>query len=427
MPEPVRVRLVAFGAQALGSMPAAEVPPALRPVAKFAAAKRSRLGGTAIGAAIAGEPAFRAKTFEVATQAHPDLVRVLEQSELPVAADPVDVAALVYLQRPDGWEKLLDAALDAVRESTDTERRDREAQAATRVREQLDAARASARETRERLKGEISRLKEENTALRRKLQQARQQLASAQEGERNAREHASSAVDQAQTAQRAAEAEMRRLRGRLAEAEEAATSARRSGRGERDLTTARLALLLDTLSDAASGLRRELALPASSLRPGDTVQEARSPAARVDSSGGGRSAAEPAYLAELLTLPHVHLVVDGYNVTKTAWRTMPLDAQRTRLVQGLAAIAARSGSEVTCVFDGADVSAPPPVTPAQGIRVRFSPEGRSADELIGDLVEAEPDGRAVVVVTSDREIAERVRRPGVRVVEAVALAGLLRA
>jgi predicted RNA-binding protein with PIN domain/FtsZ-binding cell division protein ZapB len=419
------MRLVAFGAEALGSLPAADVPPALRPVAKFTAAKRARLGGTAIATAIDTDPAFRLKAFDVAARRHPDLVQVLEQSEVPVAADPVDVAAIAYLQRPDGWEKLVDAAAEAVRESADTERREREAEAAIRIREQLDAARASARDTRERLKSEINRLKEENSSLRRKLQQTRQQVAGAQEREQSARSDAAAAVDQAQVAQRAAEAEVRRLRGRLTEAEEAAASARRSGRGERDLGTARLALLLDTLADAASGLRRELALPASSLRPGDTVQGARTPSARPESSGG-RSAAEPGYLAELLGLPHVHVVIDGYNVTKTAWPTMPLEAQRARLIQGLVAIAARTGAEVTCVFDGADVTTPPPVSPAQGIRVRFSLAGRTADELIGDLVEAEPEGRSVVVVSSDREIAERVRRPGVRSVEAVALVGLLR-
>jgi predicted RNA-binding protein with PIN domain len=103
---------------------------------------------------------------------------------------------------------------------------------------------------------------------------------------------------------------------------------------------------------------------------------------------------------------------------------MPLDAQRARLGQGLAAVAARTGSEVTLVFDGADVTVPPPVA-APGIRVRFSPTGQTADELIRRMVRAEPEGRPVVVVSSDREVAEGVRRPGVRSVDSVALIGLL--
>ena len=104
---------------------------------------------------------------------------------------------------------------------------------------------------------------------------------------------------------------------------------------------------------------------------------------------------------------------------------MPLEAQRTRLVQRLAALSARTGAEVTCVFDGADVSVPPPVTPAQGVRVRFSLHGQSADELIGRLVAAEPPGRAVIVVSSDREVADGVRSSGARAVDSEVLMPLL--
>jgi predicted RNA-binding protein with PIN domain len=103
---------------------------------------------------------------------------------------------------------------------------------------------------------------------------------------------------------------------------------------------------------------------------------------------------------------------------------MPLEAQRNRLVQGLAALAARTGAEVTCVFDGADVEAPA-VALGPGVRVRFSPHGQTADELIRRLVAAEPVGRPVTVVSSDREVADGVRRSGARAVDSAALVGLL--
>ncbi|HEY9379434.1 MAG TPA: NYN domain-containing protein, partial [Jiangellaceae bacterium] len=134
---------------------------------------------------------------------------------------------------------------------------------------------------------------------------------------------------------------------------------------------------------------------------------------------------DDASLDDLLKLPRAHLVVDGYNVTKGAWPSMPLEAQRSRLVQRLSALAARTGAEVTCVFDGADVSVPPPVTPAQGVRVRFSPYGESADDLIRRLVTAEPSGRVVVVVSSDREVADGVRSRGARAVDSAVLISLL--
>jgi hypothetical protein len=60
------------------------------------------------------------------------------------------------------------------------------------------------------------------------------------------------------------------------------------------------------------------------------------------------------------------------------------------------------------------------------VRVRFSLPGQTADELIRDLIAAEPEGRPGVVVSSDREVADGVRRPGVRAVDAAALVGLLR-
>jgi rRNA-processing protein FCF1 len=57
----------------------------------------------------------------------------------------------------------------------------------------------------------------------------------------------------------------------------------------------------------------------------------------------------------------------------------------------------------------------------------FSPVGVLADDVIRDLVEAEPPGRPIAVVTSDREIVRDVlRRRGVRAVGSRALVRLLR-
>jgi predicted RNA-binding protein with PIN domain len=44
--------------------------------------------------------------------------------------------------------------------------------------------------------------------------------------------------------------------------------------------------------------------------------------------------------------------------------------------------------------------------------VLFSAVGETADDLIRRLVAAEPKGRPVVVVSSDREVAEGVQRSG---------------
>jgi rRNA-processing protein FCF1 len=60
------------------------------------------------------------------------------------------------------------------------------------------------------------------------------------------------------------------------------------------------------------------------------------------------------------------------------------------------------------------------------VRVLFSPRDVLADDVIRDLVAAEPPGRPVAVVTSDQEVVRDVlEKPGVRVVGSRALVRLL--
>jgi predicted RNA-binding protein with PIN domain len=76
---------------------------------------------------------------------------------------------------------------------------------------------------------------------------------------------------------------------------------------------------------------------------------------------------------------------------------------------------------MTCVFDGAELDAPVPLAAPRGVRVLFSRAGQTADELIRQLVRAEPQGRPVVVVSSDREVADGVARTGARPVASALL------
>jgi predicted RNA-binding protein with PIN domain len=129
---------------------------------------------------------------------------------------------------------------------------------------------------------------------------------------------------------------------------------------------------------------------------------------------------DAARLDQLLALPRVHLVVDGYNVTKTGYGELSLEQQRVRLIAGLAVLRAQTGAEVTVVFDGAERLPAAPAAP-RGVRVIFSAVGEIADEVIRRLVRAEPTGRPVVVVSSDREVADGIRQAGAHPVFAVAL------
>jgi predicted RNA-binding protein with PIN domain len=134
---------------------------------------------------------------------------------------------------------------------------------------------------------------------------------------------------------------------------------------------------------------------------------------------------DPAMLEQLIALPRAHLIVDGYNVTKTAWPEQSLERQRERLLAGIAPLVARSGAEVTVVFDAAGSTERPVVNRPRGVRVLYSPAGVIADDVIRELVAAEPRGRPLVVVSSDNEVAGDVVRAGARCLAAGALTRLV--
>jgi predicted RNA-binding protein with PIN domain len=417
LPEPVRQRVVALASDTLGELTAEEVPASLRPFARFAPGRRARLAATPLAAALETDIVFRQRVSERLRTAVPDLADAVGHGLAPPAADPLDVAAAAFLLRPVGWAKIVDDVADHLERESAAQTSGADAETVARLRDQVSAARSEARADRDRLRAELASLKEENTTLRKTLRQARDRAAAAEkEAARNA-ELAAETRDQAAADAARADAELRRIRSRLSDVEASLEAARRSAREGRDVASARLRLLMDTLVDAAQGLRRELALPPVSTRPADTVA-AHAPASSGAAAAGPEDAAS---LETLLGLPQVHLVVDGYNVTKTAWPTLTLETQRNRLVTGLGGLAGRTGAEVTCVFDGAKLDVTPAVAVPRGVRVRFSPAGVTADEVIRRLVAAEPPGRPVVVVSSDREVADGVRRAGARPVAATAL------
>ena len=353
LPESVRQRVIALAADVLGGLAPDETPPPLKAVAKFTAPKRAKLGGTAIAAALESDAEFRGRVLEAARSAHPGLVEAVSAGQPPPAADPADVATVAFLLRPDGWTDLVAAAGDSARRTGTRPgppvMPPRSFGCASSCRP-CGPRRGDPRAVEGRDRAAQGRERGAATAPERGTDTGR--------GERGCWARGDGGVGARRERGRIGpgrrEAEARRLRARLAEVEQALEGTRRAGREGRSLETARLGLLLDTLAEAAAGLRRELALPASTVRPADTV-DALEPAPVW---AGGRPGDDPAALDDLLSLPQAHLIVDGYNVTKSAWPTMPLEAQRNRLVQGLAALAARTGAEVTCVFDGADVGAP---------------------------------------------------------------------
>lgn len=412
LPEPIRQRVVALAAAVLTALPNDEMPVALRKVAKFAPNRRARLGGAAIAAQLTADAVFRQRISSRVLADAGELGTAVLGGMAPAAADPIEVAALAYLARPEGWRDLLDAAGQAVAaeaESTAVAEhiRDAETRAA-----RAEHDRAVARVEADKLRDELARVRDELGQLREEARASGKALRDTQAQLKRANELLSIEKGRAAKGHGDHEAELRRLRAKLADAEAVAGDARQAARDSRAVDEARLWLLLETIGQAAAGLRRELALDPAKVLPGDTVAAAYADMAGAPTATNrATDADDPARLAQLLALPKAHLVVDGYNVTKRGFAEMSLEQQRNRLVTGMGGLAAQTGAEVTVVFDGAERVHGLPAPP-RGVRVLFSRKGETADEVIRRLVRAEPPGRPIVVVSSDREVADGVRRHG---------------
>jgi predicted RNA-binding protein with PIN domain len=405
LPEPVRDRIAELSAAAVAKLPATDVPRQLRPVAKFAPAKRAKLGGAALLAALGESAQFRTAVIEWLREHRTDALD-------PNAADSVAAAAAAVLLGESGAAGRV--RLVAKNAEENSLRAERDAALArsqrlegelTQLRVELAEATKAAENARGEREGEVEkllkRLREQGVQLRQAKDAAE---AASAETERGSAARADEIA--ALTAQ--LERERQRVANERARAERAvadAEIARQSAREAREADEVRLALLIDTIDGAVTGLRRELALGARGARPADMVRGAST------GTGQGGKIADVSTLDRYLALPNVHLIVDGYNVTKTGYPELALADQRDRLIHQLSALAARTSAEVTVVFDGAGVLSVPASVP-RGVRVLFSDRGVLADDVIRNLVAAEPAGRPMVVATSDRAVADSVRGGG---------------
>ena len=426
LPPTVRTRLLALAGTALGSMPPEEVPPALRRIARFTPAKRASVAGNQLAAALEGD-VFRASVSAVVRTSHGELAEAVAAGNPPAAADPAEVAALLWLLRPEGWQASLEQAVAQVLE----QQRAGAGKSADEARERLEAELAQERAQRRaeaaELANQLAAARAEADRLGKDLRRANDRAARAESAARRAEEKAEQAQGEVERRLAEGEVELRRLRQRAVELEAAASAGKSSARRDRDVDTMRLRLLLDSVQRAVDGISRELALPpVTELRPADLLESGRTPAAAVTPSAQGRASDDPAFLSRLLAVPVTHLIVDGYNVTKTGYGAMSLEQQRTRLVSTLGGLAARTGVEVTVVFDGAEHSGPVVMPPSpRGVRVVFSDPGEIADLHIARLVGVEPPGRPLVVVSTDGEVAAHARDAGAHAVPSIALVRLL--
>lgn len=405
LPAPVRTRLAELAAAAVGDMRQANIPAPLRPVVRFTPAKRAKLGLPTLVAALRDSTVFRTAVVDWHRNNQPEALAV-EHS------DPVVIAVSALLLDLPCAAHYLELVRLRVEQGQLRGERDSAVARAERLAVELEGLRsdlAEARQVADQAGDESSveaerlrkRLREQGVRLKEAKENAELARAELEEVRVKADSEIAEIADQRDRERAKAQEERVRAERAVAEIEIARHSAREARQGDE----VRLALLLETVEGALSGLRRELGATGSGPRPADVVSGARAGA------GTTGQVQDAATLDRLLALPAVHLIVDGYNVTKTGYPELPLADQRNRLAHQLAALAARTGAEVTLVFDGADVLAVPTAGP-RGVRVLFSEAGVQADDVIRSLVAAEPKGRQVVVATSDRAVATSVRHRG---------------
>ncbi|PXY27266.1 NYN domain-containing protein [Prauserella muralis] len=405
LPEAVRERVAELAAAALGRLPVEDVPRQLRPVARFAPAKRARVGGSALLAGLRDSSRFRTAVLEWLREHRHDALDPNAEDSVAAAAAAVllgesSASSRVRLVAKNAEETTLRAERDAA--LARCRRLEGELE---RVRAELEQALTATERARNEREEELDklrgRLREQGVVLRRARDEAEQARAEADQAAAARAEEIETLTAQVERERQRAAAERARADRAAAEAE----TAKQSAREARDADEVRLSLLLDTLGGAVDGLRRELSVGQTNRRPADTVRGA----------GTGRRhgdrVQDPATLDRVLALPNLHVVVDGYNVTKTGYPDLTLAEQRNRLTGQLAALGARTGAEVTVVFDGAGVTSIPLAGP-RGVRVLFSDPGVLADDVIRSLVGSEPTGRPILVVTSDQAVVTSVRESG---------------
>ena len=312
--------MLAVAATALGRLPADQVPAPLRAAARFTPSKRVRLAGPALAAALSTDAIFRLRAAEQIERESPDMAEAARTGVLPGAADPVELAAAAYLLRPAGWTELVERSRAALEERNHphprpSPRRRGGASCGPSwpTRTPPSASRPSGSAPRPRPPGPRRTPCAGNCASR----PAPAARPSGPAPPPRRRWPRSAGASPPRTP--AARPSCAGSGSGWPRPSDAVEAGRRAARETRQADEARLWLLLDTLTGAAQGLRRELALTPTDERPADSVA-ASQPRPDARAARGD----DPELVDRLLGLPRVHLVVDGYNVTKSGYGELPL-------------------------------------------------------------------------------------------------------
>jgi predicted RNA-binding protein with PIN domain len=373
-------------------------------------------------------PAELRKYFKMAripNGALPAIRRVVEaddtfRTRLAAGALPelVDEIGRTWLLRPAGWETEIERlVVDAEAEAAASDlasslqraekRREAAEQATVRLRAELAVLQ-------ERL-GErdlvIDGLRTDVVKHTETIDELRAQLIDTRNEARHARDREAAATAKLEAATAAAH-EARVAQGKAESVRDGVLADRSALVAERS-ELARLAATAESLAEQLAAL----AEPA----PSGT----RKPAGRKPLALPGGVLGASTTAAEFLLRSGASILVDGYNVAKLAWPALDCEGQRVVLLDAIENLARRFGSDITVVFDGADVIGGA-ADRRRIVRVVFSPDDVIADDVIRDEVRRLPATRQVVVVTNDQQIVRDVRAMGANTLSSDQLLSLIR-
>ena len=452
LPDPLVAPLVDMAGEVLKDLPPADIPPSARRLATF---DRRGLATPAARAQLRRlldiDDRFRVAVVE-RFLARPEVASMQDGWDAAAAARRVAeeaasgrlplLASLLCAARPPAWEfglGLTVAAFESDRRLAGDEERVRalESQVATveEARRRAEDARAAAEAETSRLEAE---LRDERGARRTRDQQAAAELAEADRRVKEAR----AALADAERRVEGAEARAAREVERATRAEERAAAARRA---QAEMTAAGSAITADraALMEAAEAAARLAGVLESLLAPGRALGD---PAAAPPPPPGRPEPAEPRPAAPrrapvrippgmmadtveaaeaMVRTPGVVVIVDGYNVSMSAWAGMPPAEQRERLCDALAELHLRARCQITVVFDGAEVpGVRPPRRP--GVQVVFSAPGQEADDVVVAQVSARRLSVPVIVVSSDGWVRAKAQALGAQALLSDVFLSLLR-
>jgi predicted RNA-binding protein with PIN domain len=385
---------VGIAAAGVKLRPPLAFPPALKKFLKFHKLPPAAL--TEVRAAVEADDGFRRRLALVAT------------SEL------VDEIGMLWLARPDGWS-------EAIAELLPTKLDDDEAQIRRESRRRLAAEDSAARAHAEvlSLTADLERehvargmLSAESDRLRVELDDVRRRLREAQRAE-----HA--------TAQMLAKVE-----GELLEARRVNGDSQVESGGEVPSTsivessvidTAAVRGLIDGALSAAAEVARLLREAMGEVALADRTavapppRQVRPPRRKAVGLPGGMRAGSVEADEFLLRTAGAQVLVDGYNVAKLGWPSLDLDHQRDQCIVAAENLAKRWNIAMTIVFDGATIEGAH-ASKRRRVRIVYSPEGVTADDVLRAEVACIGREHPVVVVTNDRAIINDVVAVGANTV-----------